>query len=180
MRNDLTLSTKSSHNIGDYVMYRHNGICRISDIKSENFGGMGEKEYYFLTSVFNEKNEVYVPLGSPLADEMYRLLTAEEIDDIIKMSEEKEENWITDSKERSAFFDSVLKSGNRTQILKVFKLLALRKMELDTQKKKLHANDERILAAAQKLIVEEFAFVLGIPQSEVIPFIVDKIKTHKA
>jgi len=174
------LSTAEEHKIGDYVVYRQDGICRIYDIKSEDFCCMGEKKYYSLISVFNEKNKIYVPVGSKIADEMHRLLTADEIEDVIKESETNEENWISDGRERATFFDSVIKSGNRTQILKIFKLLSLRKLELEAQKKKLHANDERILSVVQKQIIEEFSFVLSIPQNEVVSFIIDEIKKYKS
>ena len=42
MKNDFELSASSCHNIGEYVIYRNNGICKISDIISENFNIDGD------------------------------------------------------------------------------------------------------------------------------------------
>lgn len=176
-RNSEKMSVNcNQHKIGEYVFYRQNGICVISDISTENLGVMGVQTYYVLTSVGNENNKFFVPVNSPLTEEMYRLLTAEEIDSIIlRTSENDDSKWIDDDKSRSALFDSVLKSGNRTDILRMVKSISVRKLSLEQAKKKLHAADERILGAAEKLIKEEFAFVLKIDEDSVIPYILDKV-----
>jgi len=176
-RNSEKMSVNcNQHKIGEYVFYRQNGICVISDISTENLGVMGVQTYYVLTSVGNENNKFFVPVNSPLTEEMYRLLTAEEIDSIIlRTSENDDSKWIDDDKSRSAFFDSVLKSGNRTDILRMVKSISVRKLSLEQTKRKLHAADERMLGAAEKLIKEEFAFVLKIDEDSVIPYILDKV-----
>ena len=112
------LENCNQHNVGEYVFYRQNGICVISDVTTDDLGVMGIQTYYVLSSVSNENNKFFVPVNSPLTKEMYRLLTAKEIDTIILRTGENDEDvWIDDDKSRTAFFDTVLKSGNRADII---------------------------------------------------------------
>ena len=48
-------------NIGDCVMYGTSGLCKIIDIRKENFGGKPE-EYYILELVFDQSTVIYAPL----------------------------------------------------------------------------------------------------------------------
>ena len=70
------LENCNQHNVGEYVFYRQNGICVISDVTTDDLGVMGIQTYYVLSSVSNENNKFFVPVNSPLTKEMYRLLTA--------------------------------------------------------------------------------------------------------
>ena len=67
--------------VGSFVVYRAEGVCRISDIKAESFGVIGSKEnYYILTPLNDEKSTVFVPVANETLVGMMRpLLSAEEI-----------------------------------------------------------------------------------------------------
>ncbi len=54
-------------------------------------------------------------------------------------------------------------------------LLFLRQQELAGKRKKLHIADEKILKETERVLYEEFAYVLGIGQDEVLPFILQKL-----
>ena len=67
--------------IGSYVMYRAEGVCKISDIRDESFGAIGGQEKYYILSPLNDdKSTVYVPMGNDALLGMMRpLMSAEEI-----------------------------------------------------------------------------------------------------
>ena len=48
--------------------------------------------------------------------------------------------------------------------------------EIESQRKRHYAGDAKILAAVEKIITEEFSFVLGIDRSKVIPYILGRMK----
>ena len=54
-------------------------------------------------------------------------------------------------------------------------LLFLRQQELAGKRKKLHIADEKILKETERVLYEEFAYVLRIGQDEVLPFILQKL-----
>lgn len=167
---------KRTHEAGDFVTYRQNGICKINKRVRQSFGGMGEREYFELSPVYDAKTVIFVPVDSyELTGEMCHILNADEINDIISRSEEGEGEWISDTKQRAEAFGEILRGNDRAKILWIIKVLSLYKRELEENKKKLYASDAKLLAAAQKAITEEFAFVLGIQREEVIPYIINKI-----
>lgn len=164
------------HAVGDYVTYRQNGICRIKGIVKQNFPAVGEAEYYELTPVYDEKTVIFVPLGSDqLRSQMRHILTKEEIEGVITGVENDDNLWIDDTKERAHIFGDILQGGDRGKILLMIKELSLYKKKLENDKRKLYASDAKLLSSAEKIITEEFSFVLGIGREEVIPYILNKI-----
>ena len=52
-------ATKSNHpyKVDDYVVYRRSGICRIADIRMENFSSVGEREYYVMKPLHDDRSK---------------------------------------------------------------------------------------------------------------------------
>jgi len=158
------------HKVGDYVIYRNNGICKIVDIRKENFARIGEKTYYVMNTIQDENSLIYLPVDKKdIADFMRHILTVDEIHQIISDAEESENTWIEDTKQRGIQFEQLLSKGDRAEILWLVKVLSKYKRELE--QKKFYASDAKILSAAEKTITEEFAFTLGISKDEVIPYV---------
>ena len=57
------------------------------------------------------------------------------------------------------------------------KELSLYRISAEKEKKKFYVSDAKLLAAAEKAIFEEFAYVLGIERDEVIPYIMNKAES---
>lgn len=162
---------KFTHNVGDTVVYRKQGIYEVSEIKEQKIAGM-KKNYYVLSSVYDSNATVYVPVDSEsLTSQMEKMLTKEEIHAIIKQSEDNEILWIENTAERAEFFEETLKSGDLVRILSVLKMLILRKENRDKKPVRTFARDEKAFAAAQKAVTESFAYPLGLDKSQVIPYI---------
>ena len=162
-------------NINDYILYLGTGICHIDDIRTESFGA-DAKEYFVMHAVNDPKSVIFVPVDSErLTSAMLELLSPDEIDALIDEAESKELEWIPDNKQRMSAFGEIISSGNRLDTLLIFKKLSLLKKELEAQKRKFYATDERLLANAGKVILEEFSFVLQIEQSEVVTYIIDRV-----
>ncbi len=168
--------TAQMYSAGDHVMYMGNGVCRIDELRTENFGGE-PKLYYVMHSLSDPRSVIYVPTDSePLTSSMLELLTREQIETILAGSDISSEPWITDTKARAAHFTELLSSGDRSDLVKIIRILGKHKSEVEAQKKKFYVSDERILAAATRSVTDEFSFVLGIDPSEVISYILEKVK----
>ena len=137
---------------------------------------MGSREYYKLTPVYDEKTVIFVPKDSEaLVGEMRHILSREEIDLIIGDSESRDYEWIDDAKSRAVAFSEIISGGDRGRILWIIKELSLYKQRVEAEKKKLYASDAKLLSSAEKVITEEFSFVLGIKREEVLPYILNKL-----
>ncbi|HHW25625.1 MAG TPA: hypothetical protein GXX22_09260 [Clostridiales bacterium] len=168
------LSARPPHKIGDCVLYRNCGICKICDIAPLEFGD-GNTEYYVLRSVFDESSVAYVPVDSELAQQMRPLLTKSEVLEVIDNAPYAGTSWIEDSKLRAHAFSKLIDSGNRADILWIILTLTEYRAELASKRRKLYSSDEKLLATALHMIKEEFAFVLGIDREEVIPYIRNRL-----
>jgi CarD family transcriptional regulator len=166
----------AEHKVLEFVKYRQNGICEIKRIVKQDFACMGEKEYFELSPVYDHKTVIFVPVDSEaLQSEMLHVLSVAEIDEIIGNSLSEEILWISDNKERARKYTEILTEGNSAKILSLIKTVLNKKRELIENNKKLSASDLKILSSAQKMITEEFSFVLGIDKDEVNEYLVNKL-----
>lgn len=87
--------------------------------------------------------------------------------------------WIDDINLRKLKYLEILKKGNKKDIAALIRTLYLQKQERKKEGKKLNINYEKIMNEAEKLLNQEFALVLNIDQSEVVPFILEKINFYE-
>ena len=165
--------------INDNILYGSHGICKIIDITKQKFGN-DVKEYYILNPVNNPSSTIYVPADNKkLLDKMRRILSEEEIYELIKAIPDANTEWIDNKNERNELFRSILSNGDRGEIIKLIKVIYKHKEELKSLGKKLHASDEQFFREAEKVIYDEFALVLNIKYEQVLPFIIDQIEIDK-
>lgn len=160
-----------THKTGEYVVYKKHGIYEIAEIRREKVCSE-LKTYYILKSVYDSNATVYVPADNEeLVSRMERVLTRQEIDEIIRSSKAEPMEWIELNSERFAAQEEVIAQGNLSCILALMRLLTRKKEEALEIKAKVFAHDERMLAASQRIICEAFAFSLGLDKKGVLDYI---------
>jgi len=167
------------HNKGDYVVYGENGVCKIIDIRDESFAGLDVTAYYVLETVYSHTT-IFIPLNSEaLSGKLKKILSVEKINALIDDTAIITEEWIEDCKERAKHFEELLNGGERCELLWLIKVLSTHKTEVEEKNKRFYISDKNILTAAEKVITEEFAFVLGIDKSDVVHYIRKRIAKNK-
>lgn len=161
---------------GEYVIYRSGGICEICEIRRENFDGNGSKDYYKLRSVFDRRMQLFVPCVSPLAQKIRHIIARDELDEVIERSKNETIEWINEPKLRAHTYTDILIEADNVKTLALFNVLNAKKKELESKNKQFGASDTRLLARAEKTVLEEFAFVLGITRDDVVPYLEEKMK----
>jgi CarD family transcriptional regulator len=106
---------------------------------------------------------------------MRDILTKEEILDIIHSLPGEEVSWEDNNKVRGEYYSEVFETGDRRELLLLIKALYEHKVERKEEGKKLWTIDENAMKHAENLVYEEFGTVLGIPQEEVIDFIMEEV-----
>ena len=163
---------KTEYQIGDFVIYKNNGLCCISEIIDQDFGA-GVKTYYILKQQEGLKSSYYVPKDlEGIENFMRKTIDKKSVEKAIKNVESKDVKWIDDGKERALVFNKVMTMGPVEDILYVYKVLVNKKRDAESIKKRLYLCDERTLTTAEKLITQEFSYALGIDKEEVIPYII--------
>lgn len=143
--------SKFRHEKGEYVVYKANGVCRITDIVDKSTSESKEETYYVMKPIYNESATVYIPTDSDELNESLRpVLTENEINSLIDELEHHDDSWTSDHRQRAEKFAKILSGGDRAEILNILKLLSLRKIDAEKDKKTLNAGDTKALASAEK------------------------------
>ncbi len=163
------------YNVNDTVIYSPCGVCRISEIAERDFSGEPVK-YYILRPVGESKNTFYVPTeNEQLTAQMRHILSKDEIEELIRIMPDEDYIWIENEYERKEEYRRILRSGDRRELIKLIKTLYIHRKSCSEHRKKLHSADEHFLKDAENMLYEEFAYVLGIPREQVIPYIKEHI-----
>ncbi|MBE7030880.1 MAG: CarD family transcriptional regulator [Ruminococcaceae bacterium] len=165
--------------VNDTICYGTHGVCKIIDITKKEFGGVA-LDYYVLEPVHHEKSTIYVPLhNQSLTGRMQRVLSPEEIHQIIQSMPEEETKWIANEHERRECYRIALEQGDRKELMRLIKTIYLHGQEQKSKGRKLYAVDEKFLHEAERLIYDEFALALDIKPNQVLPFIREQIEKRE-
>lgn len=164
---------------GEAVIYGTQGVCKITEITEKDIGGK-VRNYYCLKPLYQSNNTVFVPTDNKkLTDKMKRILSADETKELICAIPDEKTVWIEDDAKRNEKYREILSSGDRYAIIRVIKTLYQKRAERQKCGRRLHHNDEAILADAENILHGELASVLNIPPEQVIPFLTNEIEKQK-
>lgn len=160
----------------DMVMHPSQGVCKITDIRSESFSGE-DTLYYVAEPVYGkEGTTIFVPVNSDRV-QLRKMLNKEDIYALIgEVQKAPEIPWNNDDRARQREFAEILKQGNHLAVMRMLAAIWNQRKALGAKGKKLHVFDERIMENAENLLHQEFAYALSIEPKEVAPFILGEIK----
>lgn len=163
--------------IGSYVSYRSEGVCKITDIRKENFGALGKDTlYYVLTPLNDEKSTFFVPTDNEhLVSMMRKVLSADEIYELIRGVAKREYEWIDDSKRRSAHFKEILANGEREELVYLVHTVKRYIDEQTAVGKKVYVTDIGAMKRANKLLFDEFSRMIPMSSPEDMTDLIEKI-----
>ncbi|MCC8043400.1 MAG: CarD family transcriptional regulator [Oscillospiraceae bacterium] len=161
--------------VNDVVLYGNEGVCRIDDITQRSFGDKSG-DYYVLRPVNNGQLTLYVSVANGnLESKVRKMVTADEITEIIDSTAHSAPHWINDENERKLRFKEIISSGDRRAILQVIRSIYVHRDEQLQKRKKLHAVDEYMLKDAEKILYDEFAYVLNLKPEQVGELLTSKL-----
>lgn len=153
---------------GDTILYRPTGVCEIADIRKETIA-KNTNQYYILKPVYRPASTIYVPVDNEkLTSHMCELISKQEAKSLLENGKKGAIKWLDDSKKRVIEYNEALFDINRGVAIEIIKLLQHHKREVLLTNHKFYATDEKILTIAERLIGEEFAFVLGKQPEEIL------------
>ncbi len=150
---------------GDLIIYSSHGICKIDDICEKTISNV-TKKYYSLHPMDDRKLSISIPVDNDKVT-IQELLTKEEAENIIESFKFEGYEWIAIDNERSTKYNEILKEGNRMEIAKIANTLMKKKVELDSNGKKFHEKDKKILLGIQNILFTELAFILNTTLEEI-------------
>lgn len=164
------------YKVNEIVLYGNEGVCKIQEMMTRLVGGKSV-EYYVLKPVYTKGSTIYVPSDSEeLMKKMKKILSVEEIMELIHTMPDAKSVWVDNDNLRKEKYREILKNGDRKELIRLIRTLFLHQEKLKDQGKKFHAADDKFFKDAEKVLYDEFAYVLNIRQDEVIPFICEEIE----
>ncbi len=161
--------------VGSMVMYGRNGVCRIRQIAERKFGKTASL-YYVLEPAYRSGLTFFVPVGQEEALNMQRVLSEEQIHELIQIMPSVEVLNIEDERLRRDTCEELLNHGNRKDVIRVIKTIYQIRQQRQDCGKKLCSKDEQLFSLAQKMLYDEFVAVLNIEPDQVVPMIIDAIE----
>ncbi len=164
--------------VNEYVVYGLTGVCKIADIRKDEYVSNDENQYYILNPVSDQNMTIRIPVNNKNVL-MRPVITKEDALSLIAEMPEKETIWTDDERQRSVSFKTALRSAKSEEWVKIIKTLYLEKEARSVVGKKLTKTDEEIMNTAEKHLTEEFAIALDIPQDQVVSYILEHIHENK-
>lgn len=162
--------------LNDMILYGTNGVCKLAAIEDRDCGGK-MVTYYVLKPIYSSSSTVFVPVNNEkLTSKMRPVLTKEQIDDMLHGIPEEYAGWIDDERLRKEKFKELVGRADTFELIQLIKTLLKHKEDVLARGKKMHMADERMLQEAEKIICDEFSYVLGIAADEVPEYIQSKVK----
>ena len=163
-------------NIGDYIIYGSNGVCRVDEIGNVIFtGAPKDKLYYTLTPVFAKGSKIYCPVDNTKLV-MRPILSHEEaqalVEDVIHIGE----LWESDAKKREEIYKNVIHNCDSRELVRMIKTLYFHRQERAAQGKKAMNADEKYFHMAEDNLYGELSISLGIAKDKVKEYIEKKVQ----
>lgn len=164
--------------IGDYIIYGSQGVCKVENIGSMNMGGIKtERLYYTLLPIYISGSKVYTPIDNEKVI-LRAVISKDEAMQLLKEIPKLEQIDVTDEKSREQLYKDALASCDCRELVKIIKTLYLRKKERLEDGKKVTAVDERYFKMAEDSLYGELAIALGMERDEVETYITDFLEKN--
>lgn len=161
--------------IGEYIVYGTSGICRVEEICPSPYDKKDTRTYYLLIPVHNPMGStIYTPVDNDRVP-MRRLMTREEIDDLILAMPTIGPVQVPVEKQRREIYRTTIFALRPEGYISVMKTVERRREELTAARKHFPVSDMEYGRLAKHLLYSECAHVLGVPEDAVESYITQKV-----
>ena len=161
----------------DIVLYPPHGVCKIENLTDLCFRGV-MRDYYILRPLRNSSAVIFVPADNEsLLTHMHAILTRADLEDLMRSFCE-----IVDTLSyhdlSHAQYKAILIGDDRLARLKLIHILHTHQVMLRKRGRKLYSVDERALREAEKILFDEFSYVLDLHREAIPSWIQEQIKNR--
>ncbi|NLY20689.1 MAG: CarD family transcriptional regulator [Tissierellia bacterium] len=156
------------YDIGDKVVYPQHGAGTIVDEEEMDF--LGEMRKYFILHIPIDDIRVMIPVDSMEESGIRRILSVEEMDEIIYVLKENKTKMSANWNHRYRNNMDKIKGGNIEEIAEV-----ARNLEILDSEKSLSTGERKMLNSAKQILISEMMLVYDIEFSEAESKLMDAI-----
>ena len=172
---DCEREARQMFEVGEYIVYGTNGICRVEEICKSPYDKTDTRDYYLLVPVNNPMSStIYTPVNNERVP-MRRLMTAAEIDTLIAGMPQIEMLTVPVEKQRREIYRTVISTLSPAGYVQVIKTVQRRRAELAAAHKHFPVTDLEYGRLAKHLLYSECAHVLGLAEEGIEQYITDRL-----
>ncbi len=161
--------------VGEYIVYGINGICRVEDVCPSPYDKTDPRTYYLLVPVNNPMSStIYTPVDNERVP-MRRLMTATEIEALIADMPAIELLTVPIEKQRREIYRTTIGTLAPEGYVQVIKTVHRRREELTAAHKHFPVTDLEYGRLAKHLLYSECAHVLGLAEESMEEYIASRI-----
>lgn len=162
--------------VGEYIVYGINGICRVEEIGPSPYDHEDPRTFYLLIPLNNPMSStIHTPVDNDHVP-MRRLMTKEEIKKLMAAIPSIETLTVPVEKQRREIYRTVIGELKPEGYVKVIKTVRRRREELTAARKHFPVTDLEYGRLAKHLLCSECACVLGLSEEEADNYIQNCIK----
>ncbi|MGN0292886.1 MAG: CarD family transcriptional regulator [Lachnospiraceae bacterium] len=153
--------------VGDYVMYKTEGVCRIDQITTmDNFPKDRQRKLYYVMSPLKDSGlKIYSAVDNTMIPRR-PIMTEQEARNMVETMADIPELEIDNEKYREETYKKALKSCDCREWIRIVKTIYLRRQGRYAEGKKSTAIDDHYQKAAQELLLEELSVALHMSEEE--------------
>ena len=158
--------------IGDYVMYKTEGVCRIDQITTmDNFPKDKQGKLYYVMSPLKDTGlKIYSAVDNTMIPRR-PIMTEQEAGNMVEAMADIPGLEIDNEKYREEIYKKALKSCDCREWVRIVKTICLRRQGRHAEGKKSTAIDDHYQKAAEELLLEELSVALHMSEEEVGQYI---------
>lgn len=164
--------------IGDLIFYSKTGVCEIVEITEKESEVFGKKNYYILRPLYQEC-DISIPVDNKKVY-MRPVISEDEVNSLIDAIPEMDAQayYSQNLNQLKDHYRQLMDTHSCENMIKIAKSVRTKQKEVEANKRKLGAVDEKFMKEAEDLLFGEFAAVLKISKSDVPGYIVNRLKKH--
>lgn len=161
---------------GDLVFYSKTGVCRIAeiiDVESEIFGDV--RKHYVLRPLYQDC-DILIPVDNKKVY-MRPVISKQDIHGLIDAIPDMQADayYSQNLNQLKDHYRQMMDSHSCEDMIKISMSVHNKQREVEANKRKLGAVDERFMKEAEDLLFGEFAAVLEIAKKDVPKYIKDRL-----
>ena len=161
--------------VGDYIIYGSNGVCKITKIGPMNMPGIPkDKMYYTMVPCYIRDSEIFTPVDNERVV-MRKVMTRDEAEDFISYMPEIDSLEIIEEKKRDLEYRQAVLTCDPTILVELMKTIQGRMDERIAEGKKVTSSDAKYFHLAEEGLYGELAISLDMDKEEVKDYVREKV-----
>ncbi len=167
------------YEVGQLVQYGSTGVCKITEIKKQDFPEVGQRLYYVLHPLY-QSCVISVPVDSTKVF-MRPIISREEAERLIAgiPSLRCQAFHGRAARDLAAHYETLLERHDCQDWMELTMSIHAKKESMQQQKRRFGSVDERFLKQGEDLLFGELAAALDIPREEVQQYITARVESLK-